>query len=178
MDIKTCLRRFQLLFQLIGKGSFGSVYKANWRNGVVAVKALSALPDKGPLVEVRYLSRVQHPNIIRLYATCVKGPNVCLIMEYGEGGSLYNLLHCSRIKYTASNAMSWCRQCADGVRYLHAMSPKPLIHRDLKPPNLLLDRDGLGLKICDFGTVTDKSTLMTNNKGSAGELFGSDSCAC
>lgn len=52
---------------------------------------------------------------------------------------------------------------------MHSMSPKPLIHRDLKPPNLLLDRDGLGLKICDFGTVTDKSTLMTNNKGSAGE---------
>lgn len=101
------------LSKLIGKGSFGSVYKANWRGGVVAVKALSALPDKGPLVEVRYLSRVQHTNIIRLYATCVKGPNVCLIMEYGEGGSLYNLLHCSRIKYTASNAMSWCRQCAD-----------------------------------------------------------------
>ena len=47
------------------------------------------------------------------------------------------------------------------------MRPKPLIHRDLKPPNLLLVNNGLILKICDFGTVTDKSTLMTNNKGSA-----------
>lgn len=47
------------------------------------------------------------------------------------------------------------------------MSPKPLIHRDLKPPNLLLVKNGLELKICDFGTVTDKSTLMTNSKGSA-----------
>ena len=47
------------------------------------------------------------------------------------------------------------------------MQPKPLIHRDLKPPNLLLIDRGRILKICDFGTVTDKATLMTNNKGSA-----------
>lgn len=40
--------------QLIGKGSFGSVYKAKWRNDVVAVKALSGLPDNGPLVEVSF----------------------------------------------------------------------------------------------------------------------------
>lgn len=47
------------------------------------------------------------------------------------------------------------------------MQPKPLIHRDLKPPNLLLVNGGRILKICDFGTVADKATLMTNNKGSA-----------
>lgn len=89
-------------------------------------------------------------------------------MEYAEGGSLYNILHCSpMITYTAAHAMSWARQCAEGVAYLHAMSPKPLIHRDLKPPNLLLINNGRVLKICDFGTVTDKATLMTNNKGSA-----------
>lgn len=175
--------------QLIGKGSFGSVYKAIWRDDIVAVKALSVLPENGPLVEVinihlldllkkfstgssshfqvRYLSRVQHPNIIGLYGTVLKGPSISLVMEYAEGGSLYNLLHGSRIRYTASHAMSWCRQCADGVEYLHAMHPKPLIHRDLKPPNLLLVKNGLVLKICDFGTVTDKNTMMTNNKGSA-----------
>lgn len=47
------------------------------------------------------------------------------------------------------------------------MQPKALIHRDLKPPNLLLRENGTILKICDFGTVADKATMMTNNKGSA-----------
>ena len=63
--------------------------------------------------------------------------------------------------------MSWCLQCAAGVSYLHSLKPKPLIHRDLKSPNLLLVNQGLTLKICDFGTACDKSTIMTNNKGSA-----------
>lgn len=47
------------------------------------------------------------------------------------------------------------------------MTPKALIHRDLKPPNLLLVQGGRVLKICDFGTVADKATRMTNNRGSA-----------
>lgn len=63
--------------------------------------------------------------------------------------------------------MNWVRQCAEGVCYLHEMLPRPLIHRDLKPANLLLLDEGRQLKICDFGTVTDKATLMTNNMGSA-----------
>lgn len=57
--------------------------------------------------------------------------------------------------------------CFQGVAHLHGMSPKPLIHRDLKPLNLLLTNKGRNLKICDFGTVADKSTMMTNNRGSA-----------
>ena len=68
--------------------------------------------------------------------------------------------------YTAGHAISWALQCARGVAYLHNMQP-PLIHRDLKPPNLLLVLGGTVLKICDFGTACDKKTYMTNNKGSA-----------
>lgn len=69
-------------------------------------------------------------------------------------------------RYAAGHAISWALQCARGVEYLHNMKP-PLIHRDLKPPNLLLVSSGTVLKICDFGTACDKKTYMTNNKGSA-----------
>ncbi len=72
-----------------------------------------------------------------------------------------------RLEYKAAHAMSWALQTARGVAYLHGMQPTPLIHRDLKPPNLLLISGGTVLKICDFGTACDKHTYMTNGKGSA-----------
>uniref|UniRef100_A0A1S4M3R0 Tak1, putative n=1 Tax=Ixodes scapularis TaxID=6945 RepID=A0A1S4M3R0_IXOSC len=71
------------------------------------------------------------------------------------------------VHYTAAHAISWMLQCAKGVAYLHNMKPKALVHRDLKPPNLLLVNGGTVLKICDFGTACDVQTQMTNNKGSA-----------
>ncbi len=84
------------------------------------------------------------------------------------GVSLYNVLHGSpQVPYSLAHAMSWVHQTACGVAYLHGMQPKPLIHRDLKPPNLLLVSGGTILKICDFGTACDKHTYMTNGKGSA-----------
>ncbi|XP_029170810.1 mitogen-activated protein kinase kinase kinase 7-like [Nylanderia fulva] len=154
--------------QVVGKGSFGVVWKGRWRGQDVAVKHINSEGErKAFTVEVRQLSRVVHPNIVKLYGACTKNP-VCLVMEYAEGGSLYNVLHCNpQPHYTTSHAMSWALQCARGVAYLHNMKPKPLIHRDLKPPNLLLVMGGQMLKICDFGTACDLHTYMTNNKGSA-----------
>ncbi|KAI8439551.1 hypothetical protein MSG28_013295 [Choristoneura fumiferana] len=154
---------------VVGKGAFGVVWKGLWRNTFVAVKHINSEAEKREFaIEVRQLSRVSHPNIVRLYGACTQGTHVCLVMEYAEGGSLYNVLHNRpKPKYTAAHAMSWAQQCAEGVAYLHSMKPKPLIHRDLKPPNLLLVGGGQRLKICDFGTAADKATYMTNNKGSA-----------
>ncbi|CAD7091020.1 unnamed protein product [Hermetia illucens] len=154
--------------EVVGRGTFGTVYKARMHDKTVAVKSYDAESEfKAFTVEVRQLSRVNHPNIIKLYGACAS-EQPCLVMEYAENGSLHRMLHGKpKIKYSASHAMSWARQCAEGTAYLHAMTPKPLIHRDLKPPNLLLVNSGRTLKICDFGTVVDKSTLMTNNKGSA-----------
>jgi len=152
----------------VGKGSFGVVYLALWRGIHVAVKMIDSESERiAFMTELRQLSRVSHRNIIRLYGAC-RQP-VSLVMEFAECGSLYNLLHGPGLQphYTIAHAMSWCLQCATGVAYLHNMKPKALIHRDLKPPNLLLTNMGIVLKICDFGTACDQHTYMTNNKGSA-----------
>ncbi|KAH8292881.1 hypothetical protein KR044_002698 [Drosophila immigrans] len=157
------------LGEKVGHGSYGVVCKANWRNQLVAVKEFFASAEQKDIEkEVKQLSRVKHPNIIALHGISSYQQATYLIMEYAEGGSLHNFLH-GKVKpaYSLAHAMSWARQCAEGVAYLHGMSPKPLIHRDLKPLNLLLTNKGRNLKICDFGTVADKSTMMTNNRGSA-----------
>lgn len=116
------------------------MYKGKYGENFVAVKYIEYETSKNAFtLEVRQLSRVNHPNIIGLYGACTKRPHICLVMEFAEGGSLYNFLHCNpKYPYTASHAMSWAKQCAEGVAYLHSMVPKPMIHRDLKPPNLLL----------------------------------------
>uniref|UniRef100_A0A8C8GV68 Mitogen-activated protein kinase kinase kinase 7 n=1 Tax=Oncorhynchus tshawytscha TaxID=74940 RepID=A0A8C8GV68_ONCTS len=154
--------------EVVGRGAFGVVCKAKWKGKDVAIKTIESESErKAFIVELRQLSRVNHPNIVKLYGSC-NNP-VCLVMEYAEGGSLYNVLHGAEPLpcYTAPHAMSWCFQCSQGVAYLHGMKPKALIHRDLKPPNLLLVAGGTVLKICDFGTACDIQTHMTNNKGSA-----------
>ncbi|XP_054018562.1 mitogen-activated protein kinase kinase kinase 7 isoform X4 [Melanerpes formicivorus] len=154
--------------EVVGRGAFGVVCKAKWRAKDVAIKQIESESErKAFIVELRQLSRVNHPNIVKLYGACLNP--VCLVMEYAEGGSLYNVLHGAEPlpHYSAAHAMSWCLQCSQGVAYLHSMKPKALIHRDLKPPNLLLVAGGTVLKICDFGTACDIQTHMTNNKGSA-----------
>lgn len=75
---------------MVGKGSFGVVWKGQWRGRYVAIKHINTENERRAFaVEVRQLSRVSHPNIVRLYGACTKNP-VCLVMEYAEGGSLYN----------------------------------------------------------------------------------------
>ena len=157
-------------YEVVGKGAFGVVSRAKWKSKDVAVKLIETESErKAFMTELKQLSRVNHPNIVKLYGACTKPPTVCLVMEYAEGGSLYNVLHGAGPQpiYNTAHAMSWLLQCAKGVEYLHDMKPKALIHRDLKPPNLLLIMGGTVLKICDFGTACDIQTHMTNNKGSA-----------
>ena len=77
------------ILKVVGKGSFGVVHKGLWKNKYVAVKRIESESEKKAFkVEIRQLARVSHPNIVKLYGACVNP--VCLVMEYAEGGSLYN----------------------------------------------------------------------------------------
>lgn len=94
----------------MGKGSFGVVYRGRWRNNYVAVKHIDTEAErKAFTVEVRQLSRVNHPNIVKLFGACTSNP-VCLVMEFAEGGSLYNgliiTLYIISIKRTSYLCMS------------------------------------------------------------------------
>ncbi|XP_071544016.1 uncharacterized protein [Panulirus ornatus] len=157
------------LLESIGKGSFGVVYKALWRGLTVAVKKVETESEVNAFYnEVQQLARVQHDNIIYLHGACVSDIHKCLVIEYADGGSLYHLLHNSpNTQYNLAHGISWLLQCAKAVSYLHAIQPRPLLHRDLKPPNLLLTKGAKILKVCDFGTACELSTIMSDNRGSA-----------
>ncbi|XP_017854569.2 uncharacterized protein LOC108607953 isoform X2 [Drosophila busckii] len=151
----------------IGQGGFGTVLKALWRKQYVAVKTLNKNIDKEAMTkfdkEIKQLSRVNHENIVKLYGITADKNNIYLVMEYAECGSLHDRIHKSSEGYTVKDAINWMYQCAKGIAHLHGMSPK-MIHRDLKPDNLLLTNECRILKIGDFGTVVDLKTLMTGGK--------------
>ncbi|KRF81365.1 mitogen-activated protein kinase kinase kinase 10 isoform X2 [Drosophila virilis] len=162
------------LGEVMGQGSFGAVYKATLRGAQVAVKRYffnNTQGNQGIEREVRYLSRVNHENIIKLYGTMVDEEGKTLVvMEYADCGSLHNYLYDNgeqKPNYIYTLALKWMHQLAKGIAYLHAMKPRSVIHRDLKPHNLLLTNGYRTLKIADFGTVTELATVMTSNVGTA-----------
>ncbi|XP_060665828.1 mitogen-activated protein kinase kinase kinase 7-like isoform X1 [Drosophila nasuta] len=110
------------------------------------------------------LSLVNHDNIVKLIGTTKdEKERMAIVMEYAECGSLYDLLHNKENKNTDlphTLRISWMLQCAEAIKYLHELSPK-ILHRDLKPKNLLLFNNCRTLKICDFGTVKKQETFMS-----------------
>ncbi|XP_017320061.1 mitogen-activated protein kinase kinase kinase 21 isoform X3 [Ictalurus punctatus] len=164
-----------VLQEIIGVGGFGKVYRGTWREQEVAVKAARQDPDEDITAtaesvkqEAKLFAMLRHPNIIRLEGVCLEEPNLCLVMEYAQGGTLNRALTGRRIP--PHILVNWAVQIATGMQYLHEEAAVPIIHRDLKSSNILLleriENNDIGrktLKITDFGLAREwhKTTKMS-----------------
>ncbi len=145
--------RYRVLEQL-GAGGMGVVFKAEHRKmgRIVALKVLSGrtMAKAGAIGrfqrEVRLASRLSHPNIVIAYDADEVGGHHFLIMEYVEGVSLDKLV-ARRGPLPVTMACHFIRQAALGLKHAHE---KGMIHRDIKPHNLMVTSKGQ-VKVLDFG---------------------------
>ncbi|XAR56673.1 Non-specific serine/threonine protein kinase [Bertholletia excelsa] len=143
---------------LIGEGGFGCVYSGHFKslNQDVAVKQLDRNGLQGNkefLVEVVMLSLLHHPNLVNLLGYCSDGDQRILVYEYMPNGSLEDhLLDLDPGKKPLDwlTRMKIAQDAARGLEYLHETTDPPVIYRDLKASNILLDKD-FHAKLSDFG---------------------------
>ncbi|GER54389.1 kinase family protein [Striga asiatica] len=155
-------RRYQMVGDYmvgkqIGEGSFSTVWHARHRaHGTeVAIKEIvtSRLNPKlqeSLKSEIFILKRINHPNIIRLHDMIEESGKIYIILEYCKGGDLSIYIQQRQGKISEETAKHFMQQLAEGLKVLRENN---LIHRDLKPQNLLLSTNGdkSVLKIADFG---------------------------
>lgn len=149
--------------RVIGKGGFGSVFHGKLENGTqVAVKMLSQSSSQGYkefLTEVKLLMRVHHANLTTLVGYCDEGSHrVGLIYEYMANGNLNQHLSDKEAKILSwEDRLQIAIDAAKGLEYLHNGCYPPIVHRDVKSTNILLN-EKLHAKIADFGLSRDFPT--------------------
>ncbi|KAK1433368.1 hypothetical protein QVD17_10278 [Tagetes erecta] len=158
--------------ELLGRGSFGSVYEGICDRGYfIAVKEVSLL-DQGEQgrqsvhqleQEIALLSQFEHENIVRYYGTDKDESKLYIFLELVTKGSLLSLYQ--KYHLLDSQVSSYTRQILHGLKYLHDRS---VVHRDVKCANILVDANG-SVKLADFGLA--KATKLNDVKSCKGTAF-------
>ncbi|KAG4395492.1 hypothetical protein AAZX31_20G215600 [Glycine max] len=152
-------------------GSYGEVYHADWNGTEVAVKKFLDQDFSGAALsefkrEVRIMRRLRHPNIVLFMGAVTRPPNLSIISEYLPRGSLYRILHRSNYQIDEKRRIKMALDVARGMNCLHTSTPT-IVHRDLKSPNLLVDKNW-NVKVCDFGLSRLKHNTFLSSKSTAG----------
>ncbi|KAK8567244.1 hypothetical protein V6N12_005840 [Hibiscus sabdariffa] len=166
-DLKLATRNFRPE-SLLGEGGFGCVFKG-WieENGTAPVKpgtgltvAVKTLNHDGLqghkewLAEVNYLGDLIHPNLVKLIGYCIEDDQRLLAYEFMPRGSLENHLFRRSLPLPWSIRMKIALGAAKGLAFLHEEAERPVIYRDFKTSNILLDAD-YNAKLSDFGLAKD-----------------------
>ncbi|KAK7250658.1 hypothetical protein RIF29_33224 [Crotalaria pallida] len=163
----------------IGFGGYGKVYKGLLPDGkMVAIKRAQQGSTQGGLEfknEIELLSRVHHKNLVGLVGFCFEQGEQMLVYEFMPNGTLRESL-----SGRSDIHLDWKRRLriavgsARGLAYLHELANPPIIHRDVKSTNILLD-ENLTAKVADFGlsklvSDSEKGHVSTQVKGTLGYL--------
>jgi serine/threonine-protein kinase ULK/ATG1 len=151
------------ILKKIGKGSFSNVFKAHKlddENAFYAIKIVSLKNLSNKIIEnikneINIMLKINHENIIKLHETITSHKYIYLIMDYCDGGDLYKFIK-KHGKLSEEESKKYFLQISKGLHFLYS---KNLIHRDLKPHNILITSNNI-LKICDFGFVKESNENM------------------
>jgi len=140
--------------QVLGDGSFGTVYRGTCRQKDVAVKVLHKQnldPQtlKAFRQEVEIMSKIFHPNVVLFMGACTVPGSMMIVTELLKNGDMETMLQDEKINLPLLTRFTMARDAALGMTWLHNSNPI-IIHRDLKTANLLVD-DSFNVKVCDFG---------------------------
>nr|BBF89998.1 putative EDR1 [Oryza rufipogon] len=153
----------------VGQGSCGTVYHALWYGSDVAVKVFSKYEYSEDMIltfrqEVALMKKLRHPNVILFMGAVASLQRLCIVTEFLPRGSLFRLLQKNAGKLDPRRRVHMAIDIARGMNYLHNSSP-PIVHRDLKSSNLLVDKNWT-VKVADFGLSRLKlETFLTTKTG-------------
>eukprot|EP00161_Ancyromonas_sigmoides_P014949 TRINITY_DN3924_c0_g1_i1.p1 TRINITY_DN3924_c0_g1~~TRINITY_DN3924_c0_g1_i1.p1 ORF type:complete len:512 (-),score=236.69 TRINITY_DN3924_c0_g1_i1:32-1501(-) len=154
----------------IGSGGFSKIYRGTWLGKDVAIKKLRGAMDEETArafyKEMNLLSGLRHPNVLLLLGATEMEDKMVIVTELMMGGSLYGLLQRYKKKGLSLEPRvlrSILLDTALGMCYLHECEP-PVIHRDLKSMNILLDEHGTA-KVADFGLSREREDNVTMTAG-------------
>ena len=164
----------------LGQGGYGGVYKGRLHDGRdVAVKVLNESKGNGEefINEVASISRTSHVNVVSLFGYCFQGRKRALIYEFVPNGSLEKFIYQKNPNY---KQLKWEKLyqiavgIARGLEYLHRGCSTRILHFDIKPHNILLDKD-FNPKISDFGLAKifpgrESIIPMTGARGTIGYI--------
>ena len=167
-----------VLGDMLGKGNFGEVHEAMYKNMNIALKTLNFPPSStsdeiDSIVldfhrELNILQVTRHPNIVCFYGAVQQNKKYCLLTELCEGSvlDLLRLIDKNTYKLTWGLVLNLADECAKAMEYLHGRTPK-IIHRDLKAENLLIT-SSFTCKLSDFGL----SRILDTAEDQAATLCG------